>query len=136
MLVMFSGGGVHTQPTGVLPYLPVSPLSVAVDSAVFQPSELLEFQLRDLTGAATLLTELASRGNPLVRAEALLRLARVQAKAGHIEQALDTDSRLRDGTLIGPAEAPDPLVSRFARVQLLADSNRRLRRLARKRANS
>ena len=124
MLVMFSGGGVHTQPSGVLPYLPVSPPSVAVDSAVFQPSELLEFQLRDLNGAATLLTQLASRGNTLVRAEALLRLARVQAKARHIEQALDTYGRLRDETLIGPAEAPYSLLSRFARVQLLADSNR------------
>ena len=124
MLVMFSGRGVHTQPSGVLPYLPVSPPSVAVDSAVFQPSELLEFQLRDLSGAATLLTQLASRGNTLVRAEALLRLARVQAKAGHIEQALATYRRLRDETLIGPAEAPYSLLSRFARVQLLADSNR------------
>ena len=94
MLLMVSGRGVHTQPSGVLPYLPVSPPSVAVDSAVFQPSELLEFQLRDLNGAATLLTQLASRGNTPVRAEALLRLARVQAKAGHIEQALDTYRRL------------------------------------------
>ena len=124
MLVMFSGRGVHTQPSGVLPYLPVSPPSVAIDSAVFQPSELLEFQLRDLNGAATLLTQLASRGNSLVRAEALLRLARVQAKAGHIEQALATYTRLRDETLIGPAEAPYSLLSRFARVQLLADSHR------------
>ena len=124
MLVMFSGRGVHTQPSAVLPYLPVSPPSVAADSAVFQPSELLEFQLRDLNGAATLLTRLASQGNTLVRAEALLRLARVQAKAGHIEQALDTYRRLRDETLISPAEAPYSLLSRFARVQLLADSNR------------
>src|SRR5688572_19887133 len=120
MLVMFSGRGVHTQPSGVLPYLPVSPPAVAVDSAVFQPSERLEFQLRDLHGAATLLTELASRGNALVRAEARLRLARVQAKAGHIEEALDTYRRLRDETLISPAEAPYSLLSRFARVQLLA----------------
>ena len=92
MLVMFSGGGVHTQPSGVLPYLPVSPPSVAVDSAVFQPSELLEFQLRDLNGAATLLTQLARRGNTLVRAEALLRLARVQAKARHVRAAPRRDS--------------------------------------------
>jgi signal transduction histidine kinase len=123
-LLMFSGRGVHTQPAGVLPYLPVSPPSVAVDAAIFQPSERLEFQLRDLHGAATLLTELAGRGQRLVRAEALLRLARVQAKAGHIDQALDTYRRLRDESLIGPAEAPYSLLSRFARVQLLADSNR------------
>jgi hypothetical protein len=123
-LVMFSARGVHTQPSGVLPYLPTSPPAAAVDSAVFHPSELLEFQTRDLKGAATLLTQLANQGNTLVRAEALLRLARVQAKAGHLEQALDTYTRLRDEGLIGPAEAPYSLLSRFARVQLLADSNR------------
>jgi signal transduction histidine kinase len=124
-LVMFSARGVHTQPSGALPYLPMSPPAAAVDSAVFHPSELLEFQTRDLKGAATLLTQLANQGNTLVRAEALLRLARVQAKAGHLEQALDTYTRLRDEGLIGPAEAPYSLLSRFARVQLLADSNRR-----------
>jgi signal transduction histidine kinase len=124
-LVMFSARGVHTQPSGVLPYLPMSPPAAAVDSAVFHPSELLEFQTRDLKGAATLLTQLANQGNTPVRAEALLRLARVQAKAGHLEQALDTYRRLRDESLIGPAEAPYSLLSRFARVQLLADSNRK-----------
>jgi signal transduction histidine kinase len=124
MLVMFSGGGVHTEPAGVLPYLPISPPAAALDAAVFHPSELLEFQSRDLNGAATVLTQLASRGKTLVRAEALLRLARVQAKAGHIDQALATYTRLRDETLIGPADAPYSLLSRFARVELLADSNR------------
>ena len=113
-----------TQPSGVLPYFPhVAPIG-GIDSAVFQPSERLEFQLRDLNGAATLLTQLASRGNTLVRAEALLRLARVQAKAGHIEQALATYRRLATRLSSVPLKRRSSLLSRFARVQLLADSHR------------
>src|SRR5918995_240490 len=72
----------------------------------------------------SLLTPMAKQANALVRAEALLRLARVQAKAGHIDQALATYTRLRDESLIGPTEAPYSLLSRFARVQLLTASKR------------
>ena len=120
VLVMFSESGVQTRPMGVLPYLPAAPPAAAVDTAVFAPSEVLEFQSRDLTGAAAQLTAIARGSQGVVRAEALMRLARVQRKAGRVDEALDAYAQLRDEQAIGPADAPYALVSRFARSQLLA----------------
>jgi len=120
VLVMLSDSGIHTRPVGVLPYLPTAPLAPGLDPAVFALSDVLEFQAGDLPGAAAKLTAIARGSRGVVRAEALMRLARVQSKAGRTDEALDTYAQLRDEQAIGPAEAPYALVSRFARNQLLA----------------
>ena len=122
VLVMFSADRVQTQPSGVLPYLPAVPLAATFDPAVFAASDVLEFQSRDLAAAADQLATLARSRNGVVRAEALMRLARVQSKAGRVEQALETYAQLHDEQAIGLADAPYALVSRFARSQLLAPS--------------
>jgi len=124
VLVMLSATGVRTQPASLLPYLPAPPAAATLDPAPFLPAERLEFQSRDLAGASAALVPLVNSHNRLVRAEALLRLARVQSKAGEVDQALETYARLHDESLIGPAEAPYSLVSRFARSQLLDTSHR------------
>jgi signal transduction histidine kinase len=120
VLVLFSADAIHTRPSGVLPYLPTIPSPAALDPALFVSSEILEFQSHDLTRAAAQLAAIARRSGGAVRAEALLRLARVHNKAGRTDQALDIYAQLRDETAMGPAEAPYSLVSRFARTRLLA----------------
>ena len=122
VLVIFSAEQVRTQPSGVLPYLPATPLAARFDPSVFAASEVLEFQSRDLAAAAEQLASIARSRHGVVRAEALMRLARVQNKAGRVEQALDTYARLHDEQAIGLADAPYALVSRFARSQLLASA--------------
>ena len=120
VLVMFSSTGVSTQPAGVLPYLPAAPHAADLDPAVFASSDVLEFQSRNLPGAAAQLSAIARGSQGVVRAEALMRLARVQRKAGRVHEALDTYAQLRGEHAIGLADAPYALVSRFARNQLLA----------------
>ena len=120
VIVMFSADRVQTQPSGVLPYVPAIPLAAPFDPTVFAASDVLEFQSRDLAAAAEQLAGIALGRNGAVRAEALMRLARVQRKAGHVDLALDTYAQLHDEQAIGLADAPYALVSRFARSQLLA----------------
>ena len=119
VLVMFSADRVQTQPSGVLPYLPALPLIPNFDPSVFAASDVLEFQSRDLAAAAEQLAGIARSRSGVVRAEALIRLARVQTKTGRVDQALDTYAMLRDEPAIGLVDAPYSLVSRFARSQLL-----------------
>jgi signal transduction histidine kinase len=120
VFVMFSADRVQTQPSGVLPYLAAIPHSANLDPAVFAASDMLEFQSGDLAAAAQQLADIVLSSHGVVRAEALMRLARVQSKSGRVDQALGTYAQLREEQAIGSADAPYALVSRFARSQLLA----------------
>ena len=124
VLVMFSSAGVQTQPSGLLPYLPAPPPAAVLDPAVFLHAEILEFQTQDLAAAASQLSRIARTSRGVVRAEALMRLARVQSKAGRVDQALESYALLKDEHAIGMADAPYSLVSRFASSQLLAGAQR------------
>src|SRR5687768_11403965 len=123
VLVMLSASGVQTRPAAVLPYHPVSPRAASIDYELFQPAERLELQANDLKGAAALLLPLTRHRSVAIRAEALMRLARVQRKSGDVADALDTYARLTDIALVGPGEVPYALVSRVARCELLVQSN-------------
>jgi signal transduction histidine kinase len=98
--------------------------AVEADPAVYAAAEDLEFRAHDYRGAAAALQGLARSPQAEIRAGALLRLARNQRKAGDVEQALETYSklaRLREVTLTGaPAEA----LARRARCALLAELHR------------
>jgi len=122
VLVRFSGSAVQAQPAGSLIYDPAPPPPVHIDAALFAEASKLEFQTIDLRAAAAELTKLAAAGDAAIRAEALLRLARVEVKSGRISDALATYARLRDEARMGPAEEPYGLSSRLARCDLLASS--------------
>lgn len=121
VLVMFSRRGVDTLPPAALPYHPTSPTAPFIDPTQFRDSDILEFQTHDFDGAAAKLGQHATSKDRTIRAEALLRLARVQTKSGQIGKALDTYERLRDEELMSSVDAPYGLVSRFTRTQLLAN---------------
>jgi len=123
ILVVFSQSGIEVQPSGSLLYSPVPPLPDSFDPALFAPAARLEFQASDLNTARAALGTLTENKDPAVRAEALLRLARVQAKRGERKEALATYSKLTNENRVSLADASYALLSRFARCELLLSSN-------------
>ena len=94
-----------------------------VDTEIFAEAERLEFQTSDLRAARNALSTFASSTDPRVRAEALLRLARVASKSGDVSEALANYAKIADETSLSPLGAPYGLLSRFARCQLLANAH-------------
>jgi signal transduction histidine kinase len=126
VLVRFSKAGVDVQPAGQLLYYPVAPTPEPFDPALFAQTDKLEFQTNDLNAAASALTVLAN-GNqaPIVRAQALLRLAAVERKQHRIDDALTVYTKLDVEKRMSLSQAPYGLVSRWARCELLVDANRK-----------
>jgi two-component system, OmpR family, phosphate regulon sensor histidine kinase PhoR len=125
VVVKFSQAGIEVQPAGQLLYYPVAPSSGAFEADLFSEANKLEFQTQDLKGAAAACSVLTANKSPMVRAEALLRLARIQNKSGQLQESIATYEKLNDEQRISPlAGEPYGLLSRFQRVQLLANSHR------------
>lgn len=123
ILVAFSKSGVQVQPPGQLVYYPIVPAPPRLDESVFLEATELEFRAANLSGAAEALTALTRSRSASVRAEALLRLAAVDAKRGRMADALSTYAKLADDTTLSQLEAPYGLLSRYARCQLLTDAH-------------
>jgi len=112
--------GVQVQPPGQLVYLPAVPPSAPLDDFLFSEATKLEFQSRDMNAAKVALSELTRQ--PKVRAEALLRLARIQKKSGQINEALGSYAKLSDEKTMSPGlEAPYGLLSRLQRAELFKE---------------
>ena len=120
LLVSFSKAGVEVQPRGQLLYRPAAPPLELLDAALVAEADKLEFQTSDFKTARAALSALTMHQDGLVRAEALLRLARVQSKSGQKPEALNTYAKLANENRMSPSEAPYALLSRFARCELLA----------------
>jgi hypothetical protein len=88
VIVTFAGDSIDASPAGRLPWYPTMSASSARPRAVFDAGEELEFRTRDYDGAVRLFRELSHSKDPVVRGEALLRLARVLRKNGQSEGAL------------------------------------------------
>src|SRR5437870_5053510 len=123
LLVSFSKAGMEVQHRGQLLYRPAVPSAELLDAALFAEAEKLEFQTSDFKTARAALSALTMHQDGLVRAEALLRLARVQSKSGQTSEALNTYAKLANENRMSSSEAPYALLSRFARCELLAASH-------------
>src|SRR5262245_29533155 len=119
MLIALTREGIDLQAKYHLLYYPFPPSSDTFDPATFEEAERFEFQAANLKSAATTLMALTSNKDPQVRAEALLRLARVQSKNRQPADAFGTYEKLIDETTMSPVGAPYGLLSRLARIQLL-----------------
>ena len=104
--------------------LPYYPVAVADGSSSAEPDpfaavDRLEYGARDDRGAVRLLESLATSSSPGTRAEALLRLAILHAKAGRPAEALTALSVLEtlDGAKAGGL--PASLVARQKRIEVL-----------------
>lgn len=118
LLVEVGPDAVQAYPPGRLRFDPSwTPEPSALDPA-FQSGEYLEFQRRDLEAAATAYRVIAGSDGP-GRVGALLRLGRVQRKAGALESALETYHRMAREEPVNLEGRPADLVARHARLDLL-----------------
>jgi len=121
LLVTLTPDGVDAFPPGRLLFRPMSVPPHEAPASVFANGEVLEFRQGDLTHAAAAYRQLAAARDPAVRAGALLRLARVERKAGYPARALETYARLAREDSVTVSGAPASLVARHARLGLLQE---------------
>ena len=124
LLVMLTPERVEAFPQGRLLYQPVPPARRDAPAAAYAAGEALEFRRRDLAGAAAAYRALAASREPAVRAGALLRLARVERKAGQHSRALESYARLATLSAATVGGAPASLVARHARLAILRETGR------------
>jgi signal transduction histidine kinase len=119
LIVRIRPRSLEAYPPGRLLFCPrVVSVPQAAD-AVFEKGELSEFRNRDYAAAATVYRSLARSGDPLVRAGALVRLARNLRKANRTEEALSVYDELAALGAIPLGVDPSELVGRHARCALL-----------------
>ena len=122
--VVFSTDGVTAFPERQLLYHPGPFREAEQTGGVFDEAEDLEFRQNAPARAAVMYRELARSASPSIRAGALVRLARVQARAGDSATALSLlgdASRVEQAFVTG---TPADLFARWARCRLLADDRR------------
>jgi two-component system phosphate regulon sensor histidine kinase PhoR len=112
---------VRTVPSSALAYYPVVSRLKEPPAAPFGELEAVEFKAQDLPKALELSRRLAASGDPLVRAGALLRQARILRKMGRAADALSIYGTLAAFTTISIAGSPADLVARKTRCLLLKE---------------
>ncbi len=124
VVLAFSGDEVEAFPRGRLIYYPVVRHMGAPNARAFARGEALEFRQRDLTAAAQTYRRLTQSPDSLIRAGALMRLARTQRNAGRFAEALATYEELAAlaGTVV--EGRPAELVARHARLGVLETLSR------------
>lgn len=124
VLVMLTPEGLRAFPAGRLLYQPVPVPAREAPAGTFAAGEALEFRTRDLSGATAAFRALSGSGDPVVRAGALLRLARVERKAGRRVQALESYARLAGMGAVSAGGVPAGLLARHARLAVLKEMGR------------
>jgi signal transduction histidine kinase len=115
---------VTVRPERALLYYPMRPGIATAPAEVFAEGEHLEFGTGDLQTAAATYRALTSRGDPAVRAGALLRLARVRRKLGDADGALQTYDRLESLEDVALDGLPADLVARVGRASIFSEAHR------------
>src|SRR5687768_4004736 len=91
ILAWFSEGRVDVTPSGRRPlYYPVGAGAGTIGPSVFARADQLASETATLEAAAAVLVRMTKSEDPLIAAEALLRLARLQGKRGQVAEALST----------------------------------------------
>jgi signal transduction histidine kinase len=123
-LAVLTRSGIVQRAGAPLPYYPAvsSPPPPAADQLT--AADNLEFRNRDLPGALRLLVLLAHTGDPALRAEAVVRIARIHRKAGDITQALDAYSTLASFDPARAAGLPAGLRALQGRALIFESSGR------------
>jgi signal transduction histidine kinase len=120
-----ANGDVEITPARRLAYAPPQTASSPVPSEIFAEAEALEFGKQDRAKAADAYARLAASGSPQVRAEALVRLARVLRRDGKWAAALKAYASLETFGATTVAGMPAGLVARAARCSTLNESGDR-----------
>jgi signal transduction histidine kinase len=106
-------------PSGRLLHYPIIKPKPPANASVFARGEVLEFHQRNLAAAARAYRQLAHSPDSAIRAGALLRLARVERKAEHLDTALDVYQELAAFGRMPVGDAPAELVARHASLSVL-----------------
>jgi hypothetical protein len=121
--ILISQHGIEIFPERPLLFTPVPPVVHAQTVSAFDSSDELELREhqyeRAIAALRPLTLELATRP------EALLRIARVQNKAGLHEAALDTYKSLAGETALNPSGTPYAVLAVSARCRIFMDLGRR-----------
>ena len=116
----FERSRLTTDPPNVLLYYPMVVAAETFDERELAEADRLEFVARNDLQLTAVLRSIVRSGSRVMRAEALLRLARVQVRRRQIAEALDTYAELRDLDIVSPQlEVPYALVARVERCRLL-----------------
>lgn len=124
VLALADHKGIRVWPEGVLLYYPIVPAASEPASNLYLAAEKAEFQDRNYERAIEVLRTLSTAPDPVVKAGAQFRLARILRKAGRFDAALEVYGTLGKVTGAGLSGAPLDLVARRARCTLLEDLKR------------
>jgi len=131
LILLGSPSVIGTYPEQPLLFVPDPPAAVPVSDA-FETAENLEFRERSYGQALQGLQLLAER--PATRAEALLRIGRLERKLNHTEAALAAYERMSGETAASPEGVPYALLAAGARCDFLAGQNGGVKAVERLRA--
>jgi signal transduction histidine kinase len=114
--VLLAHQSVAAYPVKSLLFVP-DPPALRPPPKGFETAEKLEFRDQNYGGAIEALRPLAEQ--PATRAEALLRIARLERRLNHPDAALAAYDRMSRETAIGPDGVPYALLAAGARCELL-----------------
>jgi len=122
--VTLTANAIEVVPASRLLYVPSLPPAPAEPIDAFEAGEALEFRAKDYRAAAIAFRALARSPSALVRAGALLRLARIERKLNHADSALAVYADLARVSDVRVSGLPADLVARRAQCQLLEQLGR------------
>ena len=121
--ILISDASVRTYPRKPLLFVPDVPLPHAQAPHTFAVAEELEVREQRYDSAIAALAPLVK--DPATRPEALLRTARMERKAGHLEAALQTYRLLGAETALNTSGTPYALLAADASCRILIQLGRR-----------
>ena len=122
-LVVVTRERIQVYPQRPLLYTPVLPVAQDEPSGAFDAAGKLELQDQQYDRAIAALRPLTRE--PATRPEALLRIARIEAKAGHPEAALDAYKALAGESAVIHSGTPYSLLAATARCRILTEQGKR-----------
>ena len=120
--ILVSEKGIATYPERPLLFTPVVPVAQKELPDAFDPVDELELREQQYDRAMALLKPLVLK--PATRAEAWLRLARMEYKTNQVDAALDTYKKLASEDAITPSGTPYALLALSARCRILRELGR------------
>ena len=109
-----------TWPPRPLLFVPDPPAPQTIPEGLFESAEKLEFREQNYTAALAALRPLVEQ--PAIRAEALLRIARLERRLAHRDAALTAYDRMSGETAVSPDGVPYALIAAGARCEILPQS--------------
>ena len=124
LYAVLRGGRIDAVPAGRVPYYADETGAREPPAWPFEALEALEFRKQDFTGALEISHRLAASGDPLIRAGALLRQARLLRKMKRPDEALDAYRRMSTLKAAAIGGMPADLVALRGRCTVLEEQSR------------